>query len=137
MNRSSNEIEIHGQDWHWILLYIGLVVFAAVGMTVTTLKIYGKVMAAITNECTNGSIIEYYTDHSNLKCVDGRWAVYVKSEIQIAQEAKKKKADYEARLLERYKFCGEGNVDTQLGSGYDKQLPCKDYSLVPDENLNI
>lgn len=134
MSRSSNEIEIDGQDWLWTLLYIGLVVFATVGMTVTTLKIYGKVMAAITNECTNGSI-EYYTYYSNLKCVDGRWKVYAKSEIQIAQEAKKKKADYEARLLERYKFCGEGNVDTQLGSGYDKQLPCKDYSLVPDENL--
>ena len=120
----------------WSLLSISVLVFAVVGLVLISYKIAGKIKAAITPECSNGMEVSY-TGESKLRCVDGTWKIQGKTEIEMAQEAKKEKADYEARLLERYKFCGEGNVDTQLGYGYEKRLPCKDYSLVPDENLNI
>jgi len=64
--------------------------------------------------------------------------IIIETEVQRAIKAKQIKADYELRLKERIKFCGEGNVDENFGSawGYESMsLPCKDYSLVPDENL--
>lgn len=71
-------------------------------------------------------------------CENGERVTYETSEKERAVYAKAELAKYKARLKEKEKFCGVGNVDEDFGSawGYSQSpLPCKDYSKVPDENL--
>lgn len=78
------------------------------------------------------------------KCVEGEWdvdntATYGTEDIDMimAIQAKREKADNENKIEEKQKFCGKDNVEVVKYLGRGSYIGCKDYSLVPDENIKL
>ena len=79
-------------------------------------------------EKTDPPLTMNFDRYRNVVCIDGQWRIDLKTDKEMAIEAKAIKADYEKRFAEKEAFCGEDNVD-------EDSLFCKDYSLVPDDNI--
>ncbi len=67
-------------------------------------------------------------DSYEYECKNEIWVMVSKTEVEKAIEAKRLKAEYNQQLTDKKQFCGEDNVD-------EINLVCKDYALVPDDNL--
>lgn len=95
-------------------------------------------------DCLDGEIVSSFPDY-DFQCLNGHYTTEPKTEKEIAVMAKEAKKDFDTRYAKEEQFCGKGNVSPDkkdaIKANYNYSgifpiaISCKDYSLVPDENL--
>lgn len=83
--------------------------------------------------CDEGNIYNQTLEYQTV-CLNGVLVYVYRSEIEKAIYAKELAKEYDREFANKEDFCGKGNVKVNRYTNY-YTLSCKDYTLVPDENL--